>query len=468
MKNEKIINAWDKINSSEETKQQIYYEIMQKQVQPKKQVITFKPILVMAIVAALFVTTVFAAVPAILKMLGSEIGFFDSDQQKRYSPDQELIKKYSSEVGVTAEGDGYSLTIDNIAFDGTFMNVFYTVKKDVSIVEEIIQHYELYNLNSEPSTHSAVTSNNINLEMPGYTLSFQKYFFVTMDGYYVSDYELKVVQRFIITEDLPDVFDLTIKYKDQSLPLTIDMSKSKIETISVKPNLSFTVTQNKFQRFITEDDDEDSKIIQHNMIVEKVNISPLGNLLLLIEKGGTSPANRELFENYFILDDKGNCYGKLAEILRSRADWQKDETIIVEFYGDVPSDTQYLKLVPYNFNRESDWLRVELNELPIKLNQSQYGSVTIESYIVTENTVTVFYSCEELGRDVDPYLSFEKPTGFGYSQTIPVYNSQTGLYSMLFTFAASIENTEAILSGIYIPQYDIELLEDQAIIIPLK
>jgi len=492
MKNEKIINALNKIEPSEESKEKIFSE-MQKKAQPQKKYsgFKFKNVLVSAMIVIMLVTTVVATTPLILNMLGSDIAFFNSDKQTRYSADQELIKQYSSKVGVSAEKDGFSLTVDNIAYDGTFMNVFYTIKSDeINLFEEANECNYKYNLSY--LVQHALVINEIQLEILGYSFLNDIFSFVMSDGYFVSDYELKGVRRYIITDDLPDMFDIEIKYyyywnnrsalfnisqypvlEPINIKLTIDMSESKIETLTLNPDIYATVIQPGY--CYNDENDEYPGAVEHNIIVNRVRVSPLGNILVFTEKGGSSSINQELFNYYFIVDDKGNSYGKVSDFGTFRKNWEEDETFMVEFCGSVPSDAQYLKLIPYNYSviitaSESDDLeKAGLDSLPHKLKQSEYGNILIESCDITDNIVTLTYKLEGMtGNNIFILLDKNERSISNISFTIPIYNNTTDSYILAYTFKNTNLNAADIVKSIGIPQYEIELLEEQAIIIPLK
>jgi hypothetical protein len=352
----------------------------------------------------------------------------------------------------------------------------------------------------------------------------------------VSDYELKGMMRFIITDDMPDMFDIKVSYHqfndrpelwnhqpnsdgtyEMPVPiginLTVDMSESKVEKLVVKPDISATVIQPKSVRYLDEyesdydidytakilagdfDEDEDIDVsniyieyntnkypseVEHNITIDRVSISPLGNILVMTEKGADNPVNRELFDRYFIVDDKGNFYRRYEDVAKSRKEWTEDETSIVEFFGNAPDDIQYLKLIPYKlhdntiFAYPEEYPEADLGNLPQTLKQSDHGSVIIESYTVTDDEFIFTYRYEGI---VSERLHFmltvidgEKPlTGSrGYSYTLSINTQSHNSYTRVYTFANPIENLKDIVKSIQIVPQVIELLEEQAIIIPLK
>jgi len=521
----KIIERFSEIAVSESPSGDILERIQNnvnmadiKQENKKAGKLMLKPILA-AVMCVMLITTAVAATPLILKMLGSDIDFFNHDKQTRYSADAEIIKQHSSKVGLTAKGSGFSFTVDNIAYDGTFLSIFYTIKKDINIREEIKeQRWIISSWKSENDNfieREAVWNNEIYMEIPGYIErpdyteeNIQEFIgtnpyellhdtlkYIIRDGYFVSDYELKGMQRYIITEDLPDIFDIEISYTSgkyfadylarPKIRLTVDISESKVEKLVVTPNIS-AVTVQKNMNYI--------EGLKHDITIDRVSISPLGNVLAFTEKGGNDELNRELFNNYFVVDDKGNFYGKADHYLTSRNDWEKDAFVMVEFYGDIPSDAQYLKLIPYNDSPIPEIIKfigenpedypapdpreyygeskAYISDLPYSFKQNEHGSVIIESCVVTEQDITVTYKYD--GMVIPPFIIVTdgdksiSPAGQLSSIGEPAYNRNTNSYTDTWTITKSIENVQELVKGLKVVQYYVELLEEQAIIIPLK
>ena len=386
MKNNKIINAWNTFSVNDEAKKRILNRTNQKIQQNKSRFIfkfNSKRIIITAAIFILLVTTVFASTTYILKMTGSDIKFFNSTEQTKYSEKQELIKKYSGEINITAGDEKYSLTIDNIAFDGTFFSVFYTIKRDVNIYEETENYIEKAKL-SENSYNpvvlrQALENYEIDIGIKDFDIQ-STYSNAGYDGYFVSDYELRAVKRMTLYKDIPEIIELEIfpnrvinyipvheyiKSLDISIPLTIDQSEFKINNLTVYPNIKASVKQ--YYDFA--DGTGIPREVVQNITVDKVNISPFGNLLVFTKECyntewrqelEANPMNLEIiseghnreymerFKNYIITDDKGNNYD-IAEDLYTWSQYgENSETFAVEFYGEVPDDIKYLKLTPYN------------------------------------------------------------------------------------------------------------------------
>ena len=232
--------------------------------------------------------------------------------------------------------------------------------------------------------------------------------------------------------------------------------------------------------------------LEHEIIIESVSISPSGNILTITQKSGENELIQELFGNFFVVDDKGNYYTLADFFIASRRN--REETYTVEFNGKVPPDAQYLKIIPYNFKPIPEILadpngnkpgeegfdlgendprelyldaKARISELPYSFKQNDYGNVIIESCVVTDENITVVYKCEGMVKPPSIVVTDgEKgisPSG-QLAHTDPVYDRDTDLYTLVFNITRPVKPA----MGLKVIQYDIELLEDQAVIIPLK
>ena len=444
-----------------------------------------------AVICMILITTAIAAAPFVLKILGSEnISFFDTDKQVRYSSEVELIKQYSTEVGMTAEGDGYKLTIDNIAFDGTFLSVFYTIQKDVNIIEEVkeiirkdyVNNPELMAVqeNSKKAIDYYVNWRNlIGLEINGYKNDMFNKDSDMRETYIVSEHELKGMRRFIITEDLPDIFDIKINYISndisllykgdktvhaESLSLTVDLSENKIETLIIEPDLSAAITVNGIY-------DLHYYTVEHNITINKVSMSPLGNIIVFTEPVQSDAP--KTFNNFYILDDKNHFYAHENWYLYNR----DKNTYPVEFFGDITPDTQYLKLIPYNMKfteneKRNNSIDIEnaADYLPARFKYSEYGDIIVESLIFNDEEVSITYRTEGIVGNFINYNCLDENDDLLYAFlcSVPRYDKNTGLYTVNAPNVTMMNPGAENIKKFSIEYTKINLLEDQAIIIPLK
>ena len=499
---QKIADRFFEITSSETPSADILEKIQNKiaageraaqtKKENKSRKFVLKPVLAVLICAAL-VTAAVATAPFVLKMLGSDISFFDSGFGGKYSADQELIKQYSSEVGITTEGEGFSFTVDNIAYDGKFLCVFYTIKKEANIYEET--KAQIGKKSDKMITQMALYHNEIYIEIPGYIelwddsatyeLLPDTLKYAIRDGYFASEHELKGMYRYTITQDLPDAFDIDISYKlnEAKIRLSVDVSESKVEKSVSSPDVSAVVTQRGINY---------AEGLKHDITIDQVSISPLGNVLTFTERGGSDEQSRELFSNFFIVDDLCNFYGKASRDINFRQDWEKDTSVTVEFYGDVPPEAKYLKLIPYNSSPIPEIVggfvgdnpedypepdqreyylesKAHIGDLPYSAKQSEYGSVSIESCVVTEQDITVTYKLE--GMVIPPFIvitdgeSSVSPEGQLALIQEAAYNRDADTYTDFWVIDKPLKNA---VNGLKLIQQDIELLQEQAIIVALR
>ena len=297
------------------------------------------------------------------------------------------------------------------------------------------------------------------------------------------------IQQKLQPQKKPPAFKLTPALITAAIFIMLVTTAAAVAPHIINLNLTANITQDNINYIAG---------LEHNITIDSVSISPDGNFLTITEKAGTGELNRELFCNFFVIDDSGNSY-TLAELhIDSRRNWEEDITYTVEFCGNIPADAQYLKVIPYNYNPISeliadpngvkpweegfitpDWLdpnelylesKAYISDLPYSFRQSEYGNVLIESCDVTDKDITLTYKCE--GMVKPPLLSITdgKNSISPYGQlsfTNPVYDRDTDSYALVFKINKPNKPIETA-KGLKVIQYDIDLLEDQAIIIPLK
>ncbi|MCL2816571.1 MAG: hypothetical protein FWD23_18390, partial [Oscillospiraceae bacterium] len=173
--------------------------------------------------------------------------------------------------------------------------------------------------------------------------------------------------------------------------------------------------------------------------------------------------------------------------------WNRDKTFMSEFFGSVPPDAQYLKLIPYNFKPIPEIIsdqngvkpgedgfvgyegldpnefyfesKSDIGGLPSSLRQNEYGNVLIESCVVNSQNISVTYKYE--GMVKPPFFAFadSKNNSISVSFTpMPLYARSRDSYTVVFEINEPVKKAKQIT----VIQYDVELLEDQAIVIPLR
>ena len=466
-----------------------------------------KPILVFAM-CIIFITTAVAAAPMIFKMLGSNISFFNTDKQTRYSPYQETLKKYSTKVNITQEQNGISFTIDNIAVDDNFINIFYTIKSEYNLYEYIQEWFVKYD--GGKTIESKWYSNTkyhdfalyqltpiLDYRLPGINgeNSGNRNNFDSLDSYAVSDYEIKGAQKMLISEELPEIFDIEIfinayNFHDHlafvNIPLTIDRTATSVKTKNIYPNVSAVVSGKSFNSKYQD-------LIAHDITVEKISMSPLGNVIVFREEPGE---NTELFWDYVLMDDKGNYLERNYNGMRFRtwnpAGKESVARFAYEIYG-IDENTEYLKLIPFIRINDYTWIdgvtKTETGEyysdlfsayadkdkLPVKLRHTNKSVLNIETIETVNDTVTITYTVEGVwGYDNMNFVFWPVYyDGVDLSDTPTqmmrhYYDAETKTHTQTIIIPGLAGDISDFVKGVSAQYYDIDLLEDEAVIIPLK
>lgn len=383
-------------------------------------------------------------VDAIIK---GTIQFFNSNNDLKYGTDREVIEKFNKAVGVSAENNGIKLTIDNIAVDDNYLNVFYTVesekpfdKKDnMPYQADFILPFMDYKINDESIE---VGNHNIN------------------DAYFESDKVLKGMSRINMSViDIPDEFKLSIEapyINDVKGNWNIETLVNKVsdDTITVIPNIN--------AKFNVNDD-------KYNVTIDKVSISPFGSQLVLSgyrKDGG-------LFSTFALYDDKGNS----LDVLPTDTSGSEYGKIKNSFeFLKANKDMEYITLVPIEYPMRSnltqdDIIIKDITNEPTRFDICSEGSIIVDKVEAEGKVIKITYRKDGL-TDGETVFSFydkdgnevgEKEKGFkDYS-----VDRESGTYVETFEFYNDTVDTSKVAKlGIYPKKFSV--LRDQGVKIKLK
>ncbi|HHV72378.1 MAG TPA: DUF4179 domain-containing protein, partial [Clostridia bacterium] len=90
---------------------------------------TKAPYKVLAASVIIFVITgtIAFASPILANMAEGAISYFNAPKEFKYISKQAEYEKYNAKVGISCESNGITLTLDNIAVDDNYINIFYTI-----------------------------------------------------------------------------------------------------------------------------------------------------------------------------------------------------------------------------------------------------------------------------------------------------------------------------------------------------
>ncbi|MCQ5131115.1 DUF4179 domain-containing protein [Butyricicoccus faecihominis] len=398
-----------------------------------------------------------AAAPTVISMARGAINYFDSERHTAYGSQQDKFEAYNAAVGLSQKNGERTLTIDNIAVDDSYLNVFYTLTSETPL--------------ALPSTDATPAEIRVSLSAP--------HFWAVIDGkkleptgtieseaYAVNDRTLKGMERIALTRALPDEFELllytggtdAIKDAEFQFSLAVDKSAVAVESLSVEPKIDFTLD------FTTWFGDPPERYdFHHEVRIERVSISPFGSTLTLSEKAD------DPLTAFVLRDDQGKYLPVLPSGTIGSGIYRVSN--VFEFLG-ADTDTKSITLIPIGAESHSHAVEGALDALP--LTDDTEGGVTLETLQIgpdkavatfsTEGAMFLFPQQFTLTDENGKYLSFHGDTYL--DSTI---DRETGLITSTLYYPQATAEDLAKVHGVTFWQDDpLTLLEDQAVTIDLQ
>ena len=428
-------------------------------------------ILVSAAVLTVLTTASVLAAPIISDMAGGVISYFNKSANSndfKYLSQKATFEKFNSKVGASVTDNGIKLTIDNIAVDDNYINVFYTVTSN--------------------SPFKIADDNDSNVPLNWRINSLAPVFSFKAGGKFIEpatniDVEVKIINettlsgmhRFSLIKSLTDKFNLEI-YTNRIantegtwyFPLTIDKITPKSETMTVTPNLKATVTTGIRKKYT------------HEISIDKVSISPFGSKIDIIE----NTKSNNFFDKFVLISDTG----KYLNIIGSDSKWEDHDkynkfgstrnstiTTSFEFMGGT-TDIKSIKLLPFSVGVDSDGLpppklisKPISSGLPISLEQSKNGTIVIDSIETTRESAIITIHTE--GVVFSPSIVLLDENGEQLNMDIftdNAYNRKTYQTILTYRFKNASEQDITKIKKLGTFTQTIEVNEAEAITIPLK
>lgn len=413
---------------------------------------SIKIALIAAMIALISVTSVLAGnIPAVKNMVNTAISYFNNIKGTRYFTDKNSFEKFNKSVGVSSENQGIKLTVDNIAVDDNFINVFYTIESNEPMDMKFTDESKLFEaFLSTPFLDFKINGKEIGTGNHNDT-----------DAYFESDKILKVMRRINVSQiTLPQNFDLEISTDEifrtkgtWGIATTIDKSDVAPTTKTVKPNVKAAIDFGDFK---------------HNITIDKISISPFGSQIVISEK----VKKDRIFDTFALLDDKGNVLDVLNTDMQSSGFGKSTNSFeFVKATVDIKSIT----LVPIKFT-ESGKAVVEkqsIQKLPITFKTCNTGSRVVDKIDFDKNIIKISYHNE--GVELwDPCFQFfdalgnEITFGDGGCGLTSSVDRQNGEYTQILTFAnENIDFSKIVQIGTFSGVQHLELLKEQQIKINL-
>ncbi len=435
-----------------------YKQILESEINSKKSI---RKVTKVATIAATITTLTLSTGFALEYM----IEYFKVNQGSKYISIQEGVNSLNKVVNKSVTDKNIEFTVDSIAADDNYINIFYTIKSDKNI-KEIEKLYE------DPF----FAKPNMMLLANGEEL--YETTMVEGEASYISDTELKGIRRLNITHyDIPNKFDLGIKIdeifsKEGNWNITMEIDKTEAVKNSKRYNINKDFIVRKSYK-----DNNDTITVNHEVNIDKVVISPLGNQIVVKEKIRNIKHEWAPSIGYqFALFDQDGL--QLDTIDKGLAQGLGTNVNSYEFIkGD--RELTSLKYVPIQYNEDVKDKKLgakSIESLPIEFKVSENGKWIIDKVDIKDSEILIharkegfvyrgllesLMYCDENGEQIE----FDVETS-PISDVANDRNNENQIYSIKFRekYKDGINRIKSI--DMY-SEDSIEILVDQAVEIDL-
>lgn len=416
---------------------------------------SLKILLPAAIIVVLTTTTVFAMnSPSVKNTINNVISYFSAKSDSKYISDKQNMEKFNNAVGVTTEDKGIKFTVDNIAVDDNFLNVFYTIESDKPIPRDKDEVFSAF-----------LAAPFLDFKIDGRAVDMINN--NDVDACFESEYKLRAMRRGNISKmNLDDNFELEISTDEifntpgnWKISTVVDKSPVKADTNTVTPKQKATVVIDN---------------VKHNITIDKVSISPFGSQMLISE---WVPLGKHFFGIFALFDEKGNS----LDVLNTDHTQQSigKTTNAFEFIK-ADKNMEYITLVPIKMSSDNVPKPMpdpigDINKLPVEMKVGKYGSVIVDNIVFTQNQIKITYHKEGVTLFDPAFLFYDKDgkeVELGDLALETSTDRVSGKYTQVLTAYKSKMDFSIIASEIAkistFADEDNELLYDQQIRIDLK
>ncbi|MCR6546843.1 DUF4179 domain-containing protein [Dehalobacterium formicoaceticum] len=419
----------------------------------------FSSIAAAAAVILLLPTVIAFTSPQAVNMAEGAISYFNAPKEFKYLSKQAEYEKYNAAVDLCSTDQGISITLNNIAVDDNYINVFYTLES-----EEPIQL--LGDADTPEQWRLGWTAAHFWFKADGRYIEPAAQ--GETDAYLVDQHTMKGMQRFALLDQLEDNFNLEmytnwIGNREGQWHIAVNVDKSSVAVAgnTVLPNLKASVTSGWGE-----------KTAEHDITVKKVSISPFGSQIVLSERG------ENIFYNFAVRDEKGNYLpvipaGQIAsKIFKVDNSFEfipktknMKQVTIIPIMDDGHSQLQFI---------DQETLLAQLNDgQSVKLAVNDSGSYVLESLKIDQEKMVAVLHQEGAVSVINPEFMPADETGQLLQCAEYVdheYNRENGEITLTYYWGKDVtqEDLEEIKGFCYWTNYDFQLSEDEAITIDLN
>ncbi|MGL5693423.1 MAG: DUF4179 domain-containing protein [Peptostreptococcaceae bacterium] len=348
-----------------------YKQILESEKYSKKSI---KKVTKVATIAATITTLTLSTGFALEYM----IEYFKVNQGSKYISTQEGVNSLNKVVNKSVTDKNIEFTVDSVAADDNYINIFYTIKSDKNI-KEIEEWYE-DPLFAKP--HMMLLANGEEL----YETTM-----IEGEASYISDTELKGIRRLNITHyDIPNKFNLDINIDEiftQEGNWKIAMEIDKTE--AVKNSKKYNINKDFIVRKRYEDNKE-TITVDHEVNIDKVVISPLGNQIVVKENIKEIKPEWSPYIGYqFALFDQD---GHQLDTIDKGAVENPGITVNSYEFINTNKELTSLKYVPIQYNEDVEDKRLgakSIDSLPIEFKVSKNGKWVIDKIDIKDSEILI-------------------------------------------------------------------------------
>lgn len=289
-------------------------------------------------------------------------------------------EKYNVAVGQTVQLDGVAVTLDTIALDDNFIDVFltYTYDEPIDLKAVVDSRYADFNAINLFTSQPTVVIN-------GYAIGGPQREAKDATAYFASDEQrvIKKVVDYLIPITMPNVIDIEVildPFTDnhtyvsaipQQVVFTVQVDKSAaaLQTQAVAPG--------QYEFVI----DGQTRILD----LEKLAVTPFGAVVSVnthgdvLSDGGTYLDIRD----FLIIDDQGNEYRLFTPQSALQGELHAGEL------RDVPASVQSFTITPLSKADENGPRDYRLNDSGVQIPTSPEGGFYLRDYQVNGNILTI-------------------------------------------------------------------------------
>ena len=258
-----------------QTKQQINKTLLMIENQQVKRKGYFnRRIAACMLICLTLVGNILAATDIPAKVIDGISGFFSKTDSAKYENDAEALGELEQYIGKTIEKYGIEITLESIAVDDNFLNLFYTMRSNEMIPKE-----------GDRGDLAALYVPLLQIEMNGKPWEYMNNG-QDQDAYLEDEKTLKVMERIDVAHlELPEQFSIDIMLTDRG-----EQEKSWIFSDILVQKIkepSQNIIVNKPWKVVARTLDMDQAGNREiNLNIDKVIISPLASQIVISEKKG--------------------------------------------------------------------------------------------------------------------------------------------------------------------------------------